>query len=97
MHCNIAFKLKLYNYESPDFAGSTIKKMKKILSLLLLTFMAMNMTAQEGTKTGWLWEVSGNGLAQKSYLFGTCHGDGHDFTREEVLGIIFKVNGYVSH
>jgi uncharacterized protein YbaP (TraB family) len=61
--------------------------MKKILSLLLLTFMAMNMTAQEGTKTGWLWEVNGNGLAQKSYLFGTCHGDGHDFTREEVLGI----------
>lgn len=36
---------------------------------------------------GWLWEISGNGLSQKSYLFGTCHGDAHDFTIEEVLSI----------
>jgi uncharacterized protein YbaP (TraB family) len=36
---------------------------------------------------GWLWEVSGNGLTQNSYLFGTCHGDGHNFTKEELLGI----------
>ena len=43
--------------------------------------------ATADSNPGWLWEVSGNGLAQKSYLFGTCHGDGHDFTREEVLGI----------
>ena len=36
---------------------------------------------------GWVWAVSGNGLQQTSYLFGTCHGDGHNFTREEVFGI----------
>ena len=40
-----------------------------------------------GHNPGWLWEISGNGLQQKSYLFGTCHGEGHNFTREELLGI----------
>ena len=40
-------------------------------------------------KAGWLWEVSGNGLQQKSYLFGTCHGDGHQFTEKE----LFSING----
>ena len=40
-----------------------------------------------GCDAGWLWTVSGNGLQQKSYLFGTCHGEGHNFTRKEVLGI----------
>ena len=33
-----------------------------------------------GCNPGWLWEISGNGLLQKSYLFGTCHGEGHNFT-----------------
>ncbi|MCR4592435.1 MAG: TraB/GumN family protein [Bacteroidaceae bacterium] len=36
---------------------------------------------------GWLWEISGNGLTQKSYLFGTCHGDEHIFTTEEIHSI----------
>lgn len=36
---------------------------------------------------GWLWTISGNGLRQKSYLFGTCHGEGHNFTKDEVFGI----------
>lgn len=36
---------------------------------------------------GWLWTISGNGLQQESYLFGTCHGEGHKFTKEEVFGI----------
>ena len=40
-----------------------------------------------GCDAGWLWAVSGNGLRQKSYLFGTCHGDGHQFTREEMFSI----------
>ncbi len=38
-------------------------------------------------RVGWLWEVRGNGLQTKSYLFGTCHGDEHNFTYEEVFGI----------
>ena len=40
-----------------------------------------------GCNPGWLWTISGNGLQQKSYLFGTCHGEGHNFTSEELLGI----------
>lgn len=40
-------------------------------------------------KAGFLWEISGKGLTKKSYLFGTCHGDGYNFTKEE----IFKFKG----
>lgn len=34
-------------------------------------------------KNAMLWEISGNGLSHKSYLFGTMHGGGHNFTQEE--------------
>jgi len=65
---------------------------KKTIITVLLALLTMSATSQ-GTgamvdsNPGWLWEISGNGLAQKSYLFGTCHGEGHNFTREEVFGI----------
>ncbi len=36
---------------------------------------------------GWLWTISCNGLQQKSFIFGTCHGDGHQFTAEEMFCI----------
>lgn len=63
--------------------------MKKIILFLTLSFATLTASSQNnsGNCPGWLWAVSGNGLAQKSYLFGTCHGDGHDFTKEELLGI----------
>ncbi len=35
---------------------------------------------------GWLWEISGNGLTQKSYLFGTCHWGVRSFSYEDVFG-----------
>ncbi len=66
-----------------------------ILPAILLA-SALHIAAQNESKTpenntpegpGWLWEISGNGLTQTSYLFGTCHGEGHNFTREEVFGI----------
>jgi hypothetical protein len=56
-----------------------------ILSLAAITATAQNYTDSTINNPGWLWEISGNGLAQKSYLFGTCHGDGHNFTKEEVF------------
>ena len=34
---------------------------------------------------GMLWEISGNGLSHKSYLFGTMHGDGHNYKLEEIF------------
>ena len=65
--------------------------MKQTIITIILALVTLTTTAQVNLETnntpGWLWEVSGNGLKQKSYLFGTCHGDGHNFTREEVLGI----------
>ena len=48
---------------------------KKTIITVLLTLLTMSATSQ-GTgamvdsNPGWLWEISGNGLAQKSYLFG---------------------------
>ena len=61
--------------------------MKRVcLSLVFILFTIVSF-AQESKNPGWVWAVSGNGLSQTSYLFGTCHGDGHNFTREEVFGI----------
>lgn len=64
--------------------------MKKLFIIALLALCTMAGHAQENSDAnnnpGWLWEISGNGLKQKSYLFGTCHGDGHNFTKEEVFG-----------
>ena len=64
--------------------------MKKIILSFFLA-AAITAPAQNNSEAndcpGWLWEISGNGLAQKSYLFGTCHGEGHNFTKEEVFSI----------
>ncbi len=66
--------------------------------LIILVMISNNLFAQTNlnsnndtlsNKAGFLWEISGNGLAKKSYLFGTCHGDGYNFTKEE----IFKFKG----
>lgn len=65
-----------------------MKHTRLTVILALVTFTA---TGQENTDTsscpGWLWQISGNGLAQKSYLFGTCHGDGISFTDEDIYRI----------
>ena len=39
----------------------------------------------DSQKDGMLWEISGNGLSHKSYLFGTMHGDGHNYKLEEIF------------
>lgn len=62
--------------------------MKKVILSFILAFTAtFTATAQDNSIDcpGWLWQISGNGLLQKSYLFGTCHGEGHNFTKEEVF------------
>ena len=65
--------------------------MKKFLIIALLALVTISATAQKNSDAnnnpGWLWEISGNGLKQKSYLFGTCHGEGHNFTKEEVFSL----------
>ena len=43
---------------------------------ILFSFVAIIAKAQTASNPGWFWEISGNGLEQKSFLFWTCHGDG---------------------
>ncbi|MBQ7180020.1 MAG: TraB/GumN family protein [Bacteroidaceae bacterium] len=64
-----------------------IRLLSLFLAVLLTGSMAMAQETQDD-KAGWLWTISGNGLAEKSYLFGTCHGDGISFTDEEIYGNI---------
>ena len=45
--------------------------MKKIL--FLLTFLSISTFAQEKKYQSLFWEISGNGLAKKSYMYGTMH------------------------
>ena len=59
--------------------------MKRHTFTILLAFVTFIAKAQTVSNPGWLWQISGNGLTQKSYLFGTCHGEGHNFTKEEVF------------
>ncbi|MFN9949230.1 MAG: TraB/GumN family protein [bacterium] len=44
-----------------------------MLCLFLLLFSYVPSPAQENKNNALLWEISGNGLAQPSYLFGTIH------------------------
>lgn len=46
-----------------------------------------NVAETTSCDAGWLWEVNGKGLQQKSYFFGTCHGDGYQFTEKELFSI----------
>lgn len=45
--------------------------MKKIL--FLLTFLSVSAFAQEKKYQSLFWEISGNGLTKKSYMYGTMH------------------------
>lgn len=45
-------------------------KFKLVIAALLLSFISV---AQEQEENSLLWEISGNGLQQPSYLFGTIH------------------------
>ncbi|MGG9964392.1 TraB/GumN family protein [Ferruginibacter sp. SUN106] len=52
--------------------------MKLIATLLLFSFSVLSANSQPAKKSekkyqGLLWEISGNGLAKPSYLFGTMH------------------------
>jgi len=47
--------------------------MRQTLSLLLLLLFHLSATAQERDERTLLWRISGNGLKQPSYLYGTMH------------------------
>ncbi len=50
-----------------------MKKLKFLLSAILLTVVAQIATSQAPTEKALLWRISGNGLESPSYLFGTIH------------------------
>jgi len=50
-----------------------IRAIGTILCLFLLLFSTVPSQAQEKKNNALLWEISGNGLEQPSYLFGTIH------------------------
>jgi uncharacterized protein YbaP (TraB family) len=46
--------------------------MKKII-IALLVLVSVNLTAQNNNNNSLLWKITGNGLTQPSYIFGTIH------------------------
>lgn len=61
---------------------------RQVISLLLVltAISALGQNVSAGNP-GWLWTINGNGLPGRSFLFGTCHGDGISFTDEEIYSI----------
>ena len=47
--------------------------MKKRLAFLFLLFFQFSQTFAQQSQKGLLWEISGNGISQPSYIFGTIH------------------------
>jgi uncharacterized protein YbaP (TraB family) len=47
--------------------------MKRIVSLFFLLFLSVSQLFSQVPKSSLLWQISGNGLKQPSYLFGTFH------------------------
>lgn len=67
--------------------------MRKLAYLFLSLFIAATFvactTAQQRPQEGWLWKISGNGLSQPSYLFGTYHG-----TFDILYGYVDSISGF---
>ena len=61
---------------------------RQVISLLLVlaAISALGQNVSAGNP-GWLWTINGSGLPGRSFLFGTCHGDGISFTDEEIYSI----------
>jgi hypothetical protein len=50
-----------------------MKRLKSLSLILLLVGLTLPSVAQKKKNQTWLWEISGNGLENPSYLFGTIH------------------------
>ncbi len=48
-------------------------KMKKTLSILVLSILSFSFSWSQDLENSLLWEISGNGLEHSSYIFGTIH------------------------
>ncbi|WP_423130387.1 TraB/GumN family protein [Gaoshiqia sp. Z1-71] len=52
---------------------------KLVFGKVLIAFLFCSCSSNIGTDGGLLWRISGNGLKEPSYLFGTNHGMSGDF------------------
>lgn len=50
-----------------------MKKIKNVLSLLVITILSVFTSNAQQLENSTLWKITGNGLEQPSYLFGTIH------------------------
>jgi uncharacterized protein YbaP (TraB family) len=50
-----------------------MKKMKKVITLTMVLIISAFILQGQESKNSLLWEISGNGLEQSSYLYGTFH------------------------
>ena len=64
---NPTFSFIIYH---PLLLHSSISQQEKI-------FHSYDSSAKTQSEGGWLWKISGNGLAHPAYLFGTYHGSPH--------------------
>ena len=60
-----------------------------LLLFTLTTLISCTPVSQQAQESGWLWKISGNGLTQPSYLFGTYHG-----TYDILYGYIDSIPGF---
>lgn len=67
-----------------------LKSIQLLLPILTATmFIACNSVSKQAQEGGWLWKISGNGLSQPSYLFGTYHG-----TNEILYNYVDSIPGF---
>lgn len=50
-----------------------MKKLKTILSAIVVAFISIFTSNAQQLENSTLWKISGNGLEKPSYLFGTIH------------------------
>ncbi|MDD3038918.1 TraB/GumN family protein [Bacteroides sp.] len=69
----------------------TMLKTNRLFLLLftLTTLMSCTSVSKQLQEDGWLWKISGNGLTQPSYLFGTYHG-----TYDILYGYVDSIPGF---
>ncbi len=64
---------------------------KPILNCVLIFLIIFSCGRRESTKGGLLWEITGNGMKEPSYLLGTNHGMHGDFL-DSISGVFEALN-----
>ncbi len=71
MHKSVFNFYKLISFVNYHIKIKKLKNLKKNVLLLVILCLSIAVKSQENNSL--LWEISGNGLQKKSYLYGTMH------------------------